>query len=171
MADVHSAEQRSYNMSRIRSKDSKPELIVRSLVHRMGYRFRLHVAGLPGTPDLVLPVHHRIIFVHGCFWHRHHCRYGRVKPATNIDFWIAKRLANSDRDRRNRRRLKAAGWSVLVVWECWMKDIEGRLLPKLRDFLSGATVRKLQGQTVQNPRMQPAGPGFADADLLSGVLD
>lgn len=135
MSDVHTAEQRSFNMSRIRSKDTKPELIVRSLVHRLGFRFRLHDTSLAGKPDLVLPVHRKIIFVHGCFWHQHRCRWGRVTPATNSEFWAVKRKSNSDRDRRNRRRLKTAGWSVLVVWECWTKDIEGKLLPKLREFL------------------------------------
>ena len=135
MSDVHTAEQRSFNMSRIRSKDTKPELIVRSLVHRLGFRFRLHDTSLAGKPDLVLPVHRKIIFVHGCFWHQHRCRCGRVTPVTNSEFWAVKRKSNSDRDRRNRRRLKTAGWSVLVVWECWTKDIEGKLLPKLREFL------------------------------------
>ena len=135
MSDVHTVEQRSFNMSRIRSKDTKPERIVRSLVHQLGFRFRLHVAGLPGKPDLVLPAHRKIIFVHGCFWHQHRCHWGRATPATNSAFWVAKRQGNSDRDRRNRRRLKAADWSVLIVWECWTKDIEGKLFPKLRGFL------------------------------------
>ena len=136
MSDVHTAKQRSYNMSRIRSKDTKPELVVRSLVHRMGYRFRLHVTGLPGRPDLVLAARRKVIFVHGCFWHQHRCRFGRVTPVANSAFWAAKRQANSARDRQNVRSLKAAGWSVLVVWECWTKDPERRLLPRLRAFLS-----------------------------------
>jgi len=142
MTDVHTTAQRSFNMSRIRSKDTKPERIVRSLVHQLGFRFRLHVAGLPGKPDLVLPAHRKIIFVHGCFWHQHRCHWGRATPVTNSEFWVAKRQGNSDRDRRNRRRLKAAGWSVLVVWECWTKDIEGKLLPKLRDFLTRGPVAR-----------------------------
>ena len=135
MSDVHSPEQRSFNMSRIRSRDTKPEMIVRSLVHQMGYRFRLHVKGLPGTPDLVLASHRKVIFVHGCFWHMHRCRYGRVTPATNTEFWQNKRGGNVTRDQRNRRLLKAAGWSVLVIWECWTRDIEGQLLPRLQRFL------------------------------------
>jgi DNA mismatch endonuclease (patch repair protein) len=135
MTDVHTPEQRSFNMSRIRSKDTKPEMIVRSLVHQMGYRFRLHVPSLPGKPDLVLPAHRKVIFVHGCFWHQHRCREGRVKPASNAEFWRSKREGNVSRDRRNRRKLTAAGWSVLVVWECWTRDIEHKLLPKLPEFL------------------------------------
>lgn len=135
MADVHSPGQRSFNMSRIRSKDTKPEMIVRSLVHQMGYRFRLHVNGLPGTPDLVLPAHRKVILVHGCFWHMHRCRNGLVTPATNTEFWARKRCGNVSRDRKNRRKLRAAGWSVLVVWECWTKDIEIKLQPRLKKFL------------------------------------
>ena len=135
MSDVHSPEQRSFNMSQIRSRDTKPEMIVRSLVHQMGFRFRLHVKGLPGTPDLVLASRKKLIFVHGCFWHMHRCRCGKVTPATNSEFWKSKRSQNVLRDRRNRRRLKTAGWSVLVIWECWTKDIEEKLLPRLKEFL------------------------------------
>jgi len=135
MSDVHSPEQRSFNMSRIRSKDTKPELVVRSLVHQLGYRFRLHVQDLPGKPDLVLPAHRKVIFVHGCFWHMHQCRYGRVSPATNAEFWSSKRQSNVSRDQRNRRQLRAEGWSVFVVWECWTKDIDRKLLPRLLQFL------------------------------------
>lgn len=134
MADVHSKETRSFNMSRIRGRDTKPELIVRSLVHRMGYRFRLHVPGLPGKPDLVLPRHEKIIFVHGCYWHMHRCRYGRVVPKTNTEFWQTKRQGNVDRDRRNLRKLRREGWRVLVVWECWTRE-EEKLLSKLSAFL------------------------------------
>ena len=135
MVDVHNRQQRSFNMSRIRSKDTKPELIVRSLVHQMGFRFRLHRRDLPGKPDLVLPAHRKIIFVHGCFWHMHRCRYGKVTPATNTEFWQTKRKSNVTRDRRNQRQLKAAGWQILTIWECWTRDIEGTLLPRLVHFL------------------------------------
>lgn len=137
MADVHSPAQRSYNMSRIQGRDTKPELIVRSLVHQMGFRFRLHRKDLPGKPDLVLPRHNKIIFVHGCFWHMHRCRYGRVIPATNTEFWQTKRQGNVERDRRQRRKLKNDGWSVLTVWECWTKDIQAKLIPRLDEFLNG----------------------------------
>lgn len=124
MTDVHTPEQRSRNMSRIRSRDTRPEILVRRLVHRLGYRFRLHQARLPGRPDLVLPRHGRVIFVHGCFWHCHNCRYGSVKPAANAEFWEKKRAGNVDRDQRNQRLLKELGWDVLVVWECSTRDPE-----------------------------------------------
>lgn len=121
-------------MSRIRGKDTKPEMVVRSLVHRMGYRFRLHVGDLPGKPDLVLPRHEKVIFVHGCYWHMHRCRFGRVIPKTNTEFWQNKRQGNVDRDRRNLRKLRREGWSVLVLWECWTRDPD-RIEAKLTEFL------------------------------------
>ena len=136
MADVHTPEQRSYNMSRIRGRDTTPERIVRSLVHGMGYRFRLHRRDLPGTPDLVFPGRRKIIFVHGCFWHMHRCRYGRVVPKTNAEFWQNKRLSAVQRDRRHRRQLRAAGWDVLTIWECWTRQIDERLIDRLQTFLA-----------------------------------
>ncbi|MCZ6652752.1 MAG: DNA mismatch endonuclease Vsr [Planctomycetota bacterium] len=132
--DVHTPEKRSFNMSRIRSRDSRPEVLLRKLVHSLGFRFRLHRRDLPGTPDLVLPRQGRIIFVHGCFWHMHHCRYGRVKPATRAEFWETKRQGNVTRDRRQIRKLRRLGWRVLVVWECQTRDLE-KLRAKLRRFL------------------------------------
>lgn len=136
MTDVHSAQQRSFNMSRIRSGDTRPERIVRSLVHQMGYRFRLHRRDLPGTPDLVFPARRKIIFVHGCFWHMHRCRWGRVVPKTNCEFWQQKRMGNTQRDRRNYRELRRMGWDIMIVWECWTRDVEHKLLPRLQEFLS-----------------------------------
>lgn len=135
MADVHSKEQRSRNMAAIRGRDTKPEMIVRRIVHRLGYRFRLHRRDLPGRPDLVLPRHRAVIFVHGCFWHQHDCRYGRVKPATRAEFWKTKRDQNSERDTRNVKALRKMGWRVLVVWECWTRD-KGDIDSRLRSFLS-----------------------------------
>lgn len=124
MADVMSPEQRSRCMSRIRSKDTKPEWMVRQTVHSLGFRYRLHRKDLPGKPDLVFPRLRKLIFVHGCFWHLHKCHLGRVKPVTNADFWEAKRNSNLHRDRRNIRLLKSHGWSVLVLWECQTKKPE-----------------------------------------------
>ena len=134
LADVHTQEQRSRNMAAIRSKDTKPEMLVRRLVHCMGYRYRLHRKDLPGKPDLTFPSLRKVLFVHGCFWHMHHCRYGRVKPATNAQFWELKRKSNVARDLRDRRRLRTMGWRSLIVWECWLRDIEG-LGVKLVNFL------------------------------------
>ncbi len=115
MVDVHTKQQRSFNMSRIKGKDTKPELVIRSFVHGLGYRFRLHRKDLPGKPDIVLPRHKKIIFVHGCFWHMHKCRFGKVKPKTNAEFWETKRLSNVKRDRENLAKLKYLTWKVLIV--------------------------------------------------------
>ena len=127
MADVHTTEQRSYNMSRIRGGNTKPELRVRTLLHGMGFRYRLHgklATGetLPGKPDLVFTGARTVVFVHGCFWHMHCCKYGKPAPATNKDFWAEKRRGNAERDRRNRRALRNAGWHVFEIWECETKD-------------------------------------------------
>lgn len=126
--------QRSHCMSRIRSKDSTPELVVRRLVHNMGYRFRLHRRDLAGCPDIVLVRHRKIIFVHGCFWHKHNCRYGRVVPKTNKKYWEEKRNGNVERFRKDVRKLKRLGWEVLVVWECQTKEVQ-RLRLRLSRFL------------------------------------
>jgi DNA mismatch endonuclease, patch repair protein len=132
MVDVLTPKQRSFNMSRIRGKDTSPEMVVRSLLHSLGYRYRLHVRTLPGCPDIVLPKHHALIFVHGCFWHMHKCRYGRVVPKTNAEFWQKKRLGNVERDRRHIRELRKLDWKVVTVWECQTKNVEGLKRKMLR---------------------------------------
>lgn len=124
MTDVLSPAQRSYNMSRIRYRDTKPEKIVRSLVHRLGYRYRLHKSNLPGKPDIVLVRHKKVIDVYGCFFHMHKCKYGAVTPATNAEFWQTKRQSNVDRDLRNQMLLEQNGWRVMVVWECETRNLE-----------------------------------------------
>ena len=134
--DVLTPEQRSYCMSRIRGRDTKPELVVRRIVHAMGYRFRLHRRDLPGRPDIVLPRHRKVIEVRGCWWHGHSCRYGRPKARTNAEFWQEKLTGNVERDKRNVKALRRSGWRVLVVWECQTRDAE-RLLSRLERFLSG----------------------------------
>jgi DNA mismatch endonuclease (patch repair protein) len=118
MKDRLSKERRSWNMSRIRGKDTQPEILVRSVLHKMGYRFRLHGKKLPGRPDVVLPKHKIVIFVHGCFWHRHRGCKNCTVPMNNRDFWVEKLEGNAARDRRNRTALRRAGWRVAVVWEC-----------------------------------------------------
>ena|ERR1017187_1123052 len=117
--------QRRRNMQRIRSTDTKPELLVRTLIHRLGYRFRLHRKDLPGKPDLVFPRLRAVIFVHGCFWHLHTCKFGQVKPATNPSYWSAKRIGNKVRDQKNEVALGKLGWKVLNIWECETKDLAG----------------------------------------------
>lgn len=124
-------------MASIRGKDTKPEMVVRRLLHAMGYRFRLHRRDLPGTPDIVLPGRQAVIFVHGCFWHRHSgCRLAAV-PATRRDFWEAKIAANKARDRRAVAQLRRNGWRVAVVWECQTRKPSG-LDARLRRFLEAA---------------------------------
>ncbi|MFV8639216.1 very short patch repair endonuclease [Ralstonia pseudosolanacearum] len=115
-------DRRSRLMSRIRSKDTKPEVEVRSTLHRMGYRYVLHKRGLPGTPDLVFPARRKVLFVHGCYWHGHTCKYGKAQSKSNVEFWQKKIDANRRRDHRNTRKLRAAGWSVATVWECQIKQ-------------------------------------------------
>src|ERR1035438_3858802 len=124
MVDVHTREQRSRNMSAIRGVDTKPEIRVRSLLHSMGFRFRLHRKDLPGKPDIVLPLHRAVVFVHGCFWHCHQCRFGTVEAATRSEFWAKKRQSNVARDIRNKLALEALGWRVIIVWECKTKERE-----------------------------------------------
>lgn len=118
MRDRLSKARRSWNMSRIRGRDTKPEKVVRSLLHRMGYRFRLHGKKLPGRPDLVLPRHRTVIFVHGCFWHRHKGCKNCTTPTNRREWWLAKLEGNAARDKAHRRALQKLGWRVVVVWEC-----------------------------------------------------
>lgn len=133
MVDVLTPEQRRLNMSRIRGKDTKPELAVRRLVHSMGFRYRLHRKDLPGRPDLVFPILRKVINVHGCYWHVHACRFGSVRPATNAGFWETKRKSNVVRDQRNEQLLREQGWSALTIWEC---ELSAEKLPEMiRQFL------------------------------------
>ncbi len=135
MADHVDAAKRSLIMAAVHSKHTKPEIVVRKIVHRLGYRFRLHSAKLPGHPDLVFSGRRKVIFVHGCFWHRHPgCRYASL-PKTRIDFWESKFRANVDRDERTRLELERTSWKVLTVWQCELKEPE-RLAERLNDFLS-----------------------------------
>jgi DNA mismatch endonuclease (patch repair protein) len=122
--DVHTRAQRSYNMSRIRGVHTAPELRVRKLLHSLGLRYRLHGKGLPGKPDLVFAGPRVVLFVHGCFWHMHRCKYGKPVPTTNQAFWADKRRSNAERDKRNRRALKKDGWRVFEIWECQTRDEE-----------------------------------------------
>jgi DNA mismatch endonuclease (patch repair protein) len=124
MTDVHTAAQRSYNMSRIRGAHTAPELRVRKVLHAIGLRYRLHGRGLPGKPDLVFAGARAVLFVHGCFWHMHRCKYGKPVPATNTTFWAEKRRSNVERDKRNRAALRAEGWRVFEIWECKTRHIE-----------------------------------------------
>lgn len=120
MADVLTPEQRRLNMSRIRGKDSKPEMLVRRGLHARGLRYRLHDRSLPGRPDLAFPKHHTVVFVHGCFWHAHGCALSKL-PSTRQNFWREKLEANVERDRKAIDALQVAGWRILIVWECALR--------------------------------------------------
>jgi DNA mismatch endonuclease (patch repair protein) len=127
--------QRSERMSRVRSKNTKPELVIRKLVWSLGYRYRLHSKKLPGRPDLVFPSRKKVIFIHGCFWHQHgeNCRQYRM-PRSKLDFWLPKLESNKKRDALNQQALNELGWNYLVVWECQLKDKE-TLTSRIVDFL------------------------------------
>jgi DNA mismatch endonuclease (patch repair protein) len=129
--------QRRYCMSRIRSKDTKPEMVVRSICHRLGFRFRLHCSALPGSPDLVFRRLQSVIDVRGCFWHAHSCRRHLPPVVSRVEYWQAKFERNVRRDRKNRRALRELGWSVLVIWECETRDAD-RLEARIRAFLTTA---------------------------------
>lgn len=134
MVDTLTAEERSARMALVKSRDTKPEMIVRRLVHRLGFRYRLHVRALPGAPDLVFPRLRKVIFVHGCFWHRHSgCALCRL-PKSRLEFWRPKLEGNRLRDARQRRKLRKMGWRSLVVWECQVAGI-AILEQKLKRFL------------------------------------
>lgn len=129
-------------MALIRSRDTRPELIVRKAVWAAGFRYKLHVKGLPGKPDLVFPGMATVVFVHGCYWHAHHCQQGRV-PGSNSSFWREKFIRNKARDARNVRRLRQAGWSVLTVWECSLSTAATREAT-LRRLLSALERRRVE---------------------------
>lgn len=120
--DVFNAKKRSEVMAKVRSKDTKPEKIVRSFLHSRGFRYRLHDRRLPGKPDLVFPSRRTVVFVHGCFWHGHESCRRATMPSTRVEFWRRKILGNRDRDARQRQSLEASGWRVLVVWECEINE-------------------------------------------------
>lgn len=136
MADTLTKIERSIRMGRVKSRDTSPELQVRRMIHRMGFRYRLYVRELPGRPDIVLPRHRKAVFVHGCFWHRHAalgCKLARL-PKSRLEFWLPKLESNRRRDQRDMRKLRNAGWQIMVVWECQLRDKE-RLENRLKRFL------------------------------------
>jgi len=137
MVDRLTPERRSANMRQIKSKGMKPERLVRSMIHGMGYRYRLHRPDLPGKPDLVFPARRKIIMVHGCFWHGHDdpgCAVGRRQPKSNLDYWLPKLARNRARDAASQASLRCMGWEILTVWECELRDSEA-LRQRISDFL------------------------------------
>jgi len=148
--DVLTPEQRHYNMSRIHSKDTKPEIIVRKWLWKNGYRFRLHRKDLPGKPDIILAKYRVVIFVHGCFWHMHNCKYGS-KPKTNRSFWNKKLDDNVKRDRKNIKKLHSIGWRVLIIWECEIMKWDSKLEAKIRSSLHGSNIKFTSKNIYDNP--------------------
>lgn len=138
MVDRITPEHRSWNMSRIRGKDTGPEKHLRSLLHRAGFRYRLHTATLPGKPDLVLPRYRTVIFVHGCYWHRHPGCRNATTPGTRTDFWLAKFQGTVERDRRAVEDLTKQGWRVITVWECELERDPGAVVHEIRRQLTEA---------------------------------
>jgi DNA mismatch endonuclease (patch repair protein) len=135
--DTVSAKERSRIMALVHSTDTKPEMVVRKLVHSLGYRYRLHRKNLPGCPDLAFPSRQKALFVHGCFWHQHRCKRGSRIPSTRREYWVRKLRRNKERDKETRRKLKESGWSVLVVWECQTKPSDiPKLAKRIQRFLN-----------------------------------
>ena len=137
MADIVDKTTRSRMMSGIRAKDTKPEMLVRRVLHAKGYRYRLHDRRLPGTPDIVLPRYRTVVEVRGCFWHYHGCRYSKI-PESNTEKWQKKLEANRSRDARTDAQLRKLGWKVVVVWECVLRDQPKIALEKLSEAISGS---------------------------------
>ena len=135
MPDVFNPEERSRIMAKVRGENTSPERLVRSLIHKMGYRFRLNVKDLPGKPDIVLKKHKKVIFVHGCFWHQHEGCPHAARPSSNTEYWNKKLDRNMIRDREHMHKLEYLGWNVLIVWECETRDCE-KLVDKLKGFLT-----------------------------------
>jgi len=151
MADTVTNQVRSRIMSRVRNKDTKAEVALRKALHAMGFRYRLNRRGLPGTPDLVFPRLGAILFVHGCFWHRHSGCRRATTPSSNVEFWAEKFTRNVTRDARNIADLRALGWRVGVVWECEvLGDSPDRLLPRIATFLRGDD-QELQSSKAHDP--------------------
>jgi len=139
MTDTHSKTVRSYNMSRIRSKNTKPELAVRKYLFAHGFRYRLHDKKLPGKPDIILPKYKTVLFVHGCFWHAHeNCRYA-IMPKSNTDYWTGKISGNVSRDFSSSKKLLDTGWKIIVIWECNLRKLNfdftmEQLMVQLREY-------------------------------------
>jgi DNA mismatch endonuclease, patch repair protein len=170
---------RSENMRAVRSKDTKPEKAVRSMLHRLGYRFRLHRSDMPGKPDLVFPSRRKVIFVNGCFWHMHDACKGKGTPSTNAEFWRAKRKRTVERDQRAIEALKEAGWKAYVVWECALKTDIGAVRAQLVEFLSGSGGRtgpvkrspKLARRSVETTSPAPSRRTRSNKSLRNGLKD
>ena len=141
MTDIFTKAERSRIMSRVTGKNTKPEILVRKMIHAMGFRFRIHRKDLPGRPDIVLPRFHKAIFVHGCFWHGHKGCIRATRPTTNTDFWNKKIDSNMKRDRRNKEALKKDGWESLAIWACQLQNPE-TITNRIFNFLGESKSKK-----------------------------
>jgi DNA mismatch endonuclease, patch repair protein len=159
MTDTLTRLERSQLMAKIKGKNTGPELAVRSLLHRAGHRFRIHVRDLPGTPDVVMPRHRTIVFVHGCFWHRHpHCKIATT-PKSHKKFWLEKFVRNVANDRKHRRQLRRLGWRVVTVWSCQLKHPD-RVLARIEKALAPARTIYVPPLPVALPRAAEARPTY-----------
>jgi DNA mismatch endonuclease (patch repair protein) len=140
MTDFVTAKQRSKIMASVGTRDTGPELLLRKSLHRLGYRYRTHYRKLPGKPDIAFPRLKKAIFVHGCFWHGHRCRWGRL-PKSRLEYWKPKIAVNKARDRRAIRAIRRTGWDILVVWQCELRDLE-RILPRVLTFLGDGNKKR-----------------------------
>ena len=154
MTDVVDVATRSRMMAGIQGKNTKPELLIRKALHARGFRFRLHVKDLPGKPDLVLPKYRALIFIHGCFWHGHTCRYFKV-PQTRPEFWLEKIGKNQTRDILQEGALKAMGWRVLIVWECAVRSMKKEKSPLLVDLIAGWLINGSEYFQIDEDALEP----------------
>jgi len=162
MTDVFSPKKRSWIMGRIRGKNTTSELKIRSLLHRLGFRFRLHHKELPGKPDIIFHSRKAIIFVHGCFWHGHTCNRGNRKPKTNASYWGNKIKKNVERDTLHHAKLEALGWKILVIWECEINNTQ-KLSKRLHSFLKAPHITKDKDQKPPRRGKSSKDTGFPPA--------
>jgi DNA mismatch endonuclease (patch repair protein) len=168
MADTRTKEQRSHIMKSVGSRDTGPELTVRRLLHRLGYRYRLHRRDLPGRPDIVFPVRRKAIFIHGCFWHGHDCEKGKL-PKSRAEYWTAKIKTNQGRDARAIAGLEDAGWQTLSVWQCELKGLD-TIARALREFLGPPGNRPKASPSAAVRRRSESAPRGADPHRIRRTL-
>lgn len=154
MADVFTPEQRSRIMRQVKSKNTSAEIEVRRIVWRLGFRYRLHRHDLPGVPDLVFPMRKKIIFIHGCFWHGHECARGNRIPKSNHEYWLAKVEKNKARDNANQESLQNKGWTIMIVWECALKN-KATLSEEIRHFLLTNRTPDKESTVTRRKRRNP----------------
>lgn len=169
MADVVDKATRSRMMSGIRSRDTRPEMLIRKALHAQGFRYRLHDKSLPGKPDLVFPKYKAAIFIHGCFWHGHDCRYFKV-PQTRTAFWLEKIAGNRQRDARQLTQLQSNGWRVLLIWECATRKNEQLPFPMLIDYVRDWLIMGDHSAQLTGSGLQPLPCSTTKSVIISKAL-